>query len=148
MPMPMFSTTWITVFLKRNKLSWPKAHFARRGKIDKTCVKLFLNELAWAVVLYGWNKVYNLDKTSVWLNNGQIKTVALRKTEGVIVGQARNEKECFTAIGCCNRCEVFPLVIVSKGKTDKSKLKFNIENEEQIILTKNVNGWTNEAVMI
>lgn len=148
LPHPIFSSTWVNAFLKRNRLSWRKAHFARRGKIDKTYVKIFINELARAVVLYGWNRVYNIDETSIRINNGSMRTVAPIRTEEVIVDKARNEKECFTAIGCCTRCEALPLVIVSKGKTDQSKLKCNVDNKETILLTKNSNGWTNEDVML
>lgn len=129
-------------------MSWRKAHFARREKIDKTYVKIFINELARAVVLYGWNRVYNIDETSIRINNGSMRTVAPIRMEEVIVDKARNEKECFTAIGCCTRCEALPLVIVSKGKTDQSKLKCNVDNKETILLTKNSNGWTNEDVML
>lgn len=77
-----------------------------------------------------------------------MRTVEPIRMEEVIVDKERNEKDCFTAIGCCTRCEALPLVIVSKGKTDKSKLKFSVNDMENILLTKNTNGWTNEKVMI
>ena len=150
LPSPKFSSTWIKAFFKRNRLSWRHGHFARRGKIDPTYVKIFLNQVAHAAVTYGWNKVYNIDETSIRINNGSTKTVAEIGTENVIINKDRNEKECFTAIGCCtfNQCQ--PLVIVSKGKTDKSKLKFYSKDakEPKILLSKNTNGWTNEEVML
>lgn len=146
---PTFSYAWIKAFLKRNRLSFRHAHFARRGKIDPAYVKIYLNQVAYAVTRYGWNGVYNVDETSVKINNGSTRTVTEVGSENVIVGAERNEKECFTVIGCCTLIKCHELVIVTKGTTDRSKLKFQIgTNEPKILLSKNRNGWTNEEVML
>lgn len=82
------------------------------------------------------------------INNDSMRTVAPIRIEKVIVDKERNEKDYFTANGWCTRCEALPLVLVSKGKTDKSNIKFSVSHMETILLTKNTNDWTNEEVMI
>lgn len=57
-------------------------------------------------------------------------------------------------IGTCTFFQAIPLIILSKGKSDKSKEKFfaladeeEVENPD-IFLSNNQNGWTNEEVML
>ena len=58
-----------------NRLSWRRAHFARRGKIDQTYVNIHLNQISYAVK-YSWNRVFNMDETCVQVYNSSIKPVA------------------------------------------------------------------------
>ena len=129
-------------------MSWLKALFSLRNKIDPTYVKLCINEVARTVAMYGWNSVYNVNETSIRINNGSSKTVAPIGTEYVVVDQARNDKECYTTIATCSRTELLPLIIVSKGKTDQAKVKFQVGDKTEIILSENNNGWTNEQVFL
>lgn len=62
---PTFSYARITAFLKRNRLSFRHVHFALRGEIDPTYVKISLNQIVHVVTTYGWNGVYNVVKTSL-----------------------------------------------------------------------------------
>ena len=84
------------------------------------------------------------------VNNSSTWTVAPVGVEKVVVDQARNEKECFTVIGTCTRFEAMPLIIVSKGTTEQSTLKFQVENnhDSKVFLYMNKNGWINEDVML
>ena len=148
LPKIIFSSQWVRSFLKRNRLSRHKGHFSRRGKIDQTYAKIFVNQVARAILKYGWNKVFNVDESSVRINNGSKTSIAPIGTETVVVDKDRNDKECFTIFGTCNINEGLPLIIVSKGKTNKSKLKFKVGKNTKIILSQNQNGWTNEAVML
>lgn len=46
LPKPRFSSQWVRSFMKRNRLSWRRGHYARRGNIDPEYVKRFILKLA------------------------------------------------------------------------------------------------------
>lgn len=81
---PKFSLAWISAFLKRNGLSYRKGLFAR-WKRDPTYVKIFINQVASAVTIYGWNHTYNIDQTPIHINKSSLKTVAETGVENVII---------------------------------------------------------------
>lgn len=45
--------------------------------------------------------VFNMDETSVRINNGNDKTIDPTGTEEIIIISEKDNKECFTAIGTC-----------------------------------------------
>lgn len=87
-----------------------------------------------------------MDETSVRRNNGKTRAIAPIGTEKVIIDGIRNEKECFTSIGTCNRFEKFPLIILGKGKTDACLSKFRAGDKAEV--WKSVKGWVDEDIMI
>lgn len=67
-----------------------------------------------------------------------------------MVDQTWNEKECFTVIGTCTMFEAITLIIVSKGTTQQSTYKLQIENSHdlEVFLSMNKNGWKTHDVML
>lgn len=61
----------------------------------------FLKTLSKAIRKYGWSMVFNMDETSVRINNGNDKTIDPTGTEEIIIISEKDNKECFTAIGTC-----------------------------------------------
>lgn len=146
-PKPVFSSTWITDFMKRNRLSWRKAHYSRRASIDNDYASLYINLVAEAVCSYTWDFVFNMDETSVRINNGSIRTIAPIGLDEIVINAKRNDKECFTAIGTCTRNNVKKLIILTKG-TEKSCAKFKANKDIEVWPTNNDNGWVNEEIML
>lgn len=76
--------------------------------------------VAEAFCKYRENLVFNMDETSVKLNNGSNKSFVPINTKEVVVDAKRNAKEYITAIVTCT----------IKGKLGSSKRLNNIENIE------------------
>lgn len=62
--------------MKRNRLSLRKAHYPRRASIDNDYASLYINLVAETVQSYSWDYVFNMDETSVRINNGSTRTIA------------------------------------------------------------------------
>lgn len=156
-PKATFSYSWLKGFMKRHRLSWRQAHYARRCAIDEEYVSIYLDIVADAVCKYGWEYVFNMDETSVRINNGSTKTIAPIGLDDIVIEGKRNEKECFTAIGTSTIYELKDLILLTKG-TEKSCAKFNGEDGKQrkskkksdieVWPTNNDNGWVNEEVVL
>lgn len=156
-PKATFSYSWLKGFMKRHRLSWRQAHYARRCAIDEEYVSIYLDILADAVCKYGWEYVFNMDETAVRINNGSTKTIAPIGLDDIVIEGKRNEKECFTAIGTSTIYELKDLILLTKG-TEKSCAKFNGEDGKQkkskkksdieIWPTNNDNGWVNEEIVL
>ena len=152
---PSFSYCWLTSFMKRNRLSWRKAHYARRCAIDKAYASLYKDLVAEAVCKYGWDYVFNMDETSVRINNGSTKTIAPIALDEIVIEGKRNEKECFTAIGTSTRNGLKELILLTKG-TEKSCSKYFTDDEMkkkkkkkfEVWPTNNQNGWVNEEIVL
>ncbi len=147
-PRPVFTKSWVSSFLKRNRLSWRKGHFARRGVIDQEYAKLYIIKLAQSIIKFGFTYVYNLDETSICVVNNSTRTVAPIGMDQIIINSTANIKECFTAIGLCSRIQTFPLVIITKGTTERCCQKFNIREPTQVWMSGNDKAWMNEDVML
>lgn len=159
LPKPKFTHKWFRKFLKRNRLSLRNAHYMRRGAIDMKYVRIFIKKLARYIVENGWNKVYNMDETSVRINNGSRRAVAPIGLESIEIDAKRNEKECFTAIMTCTRSQKFPIIILKRGmsvnKKGKKKIVATIRHsylrsgdKTEVWATLNKQGWMNESIMI
>lgn len=146
LPDPIFSDTWVRAFMKRNHFSFRVAHYSRRGAIKKEFIDNFIDSLADAIVKYTRKYVYNMDETSVHINNGSLKTIAPIGLEKVIFEGSRSEKECFTAIATINFNEKFPLILLGKGKTDACCAKFRAGKKAEAWPSKK--GWVDEEIMI
>lgn len=146
LPESKFSDAWINVFMKRNHFSWRLAHYSRRGLIVQKHIDNYLRQLAEAIIKYGWERVYNLDETSVKINNGNLRTIAPVGTEKVIFEGVRNDKKCFTALATCSRFKKEPLIILGKGKIDACLSKFRKMNKAEV--WKSAKGWVDEDVML
>lgn len=145
---PEFSPYWIKTFSRRNRFSWRIAHYARRGAIDQRYVNDFIQILAKAISIYGENLVFNMDETSVRVNNGSTRSLAPIGMEEVVVDAKRNSKECFTVIGTCTLISCKPLVILTKGITEAATSKFRASDKTEVWPTGNQQGWMNEDMMI
>lgn len=132
--------------MKRNHFSWRLAHYSRRGLIVQKHIDNYLRQLAEAIIKYGWERVYNLDETSVKINNGNLRTIAPVGVEKVIFEGVRNDKECFTALATCSRFKKEPLIILGKGKIDACLSKFRAMNKAEV--WKSAKGWVDEDVML
>lgn len=146
-PKPMFSETWIKSFMKRNKLSWRQAHYARRAAIDNEYAALYIDFVAEAVCKYSWNFVFNMDETSCRINNGSKRTIAPIGLDDIVINAKRNNKECFTAIATYTRNEIKKIIILTKG-TEKSCAKFKADHDVEVWPTNTKNSWVNESIMI
>lgn len=147
LPKPKFSDKWIINYMKRNRMSWRKAHYARRSAIDEEYAGIYLHILADAICTYSWEYVFNMDETSVRINNGLIRTIAPIGLSDIVIDEKRNDKECFTAIGTCNVKGTANLIVLSKGG-DKACDKFAHLKNVEIWPTYNENGWMNESIML
>lgn len=150
LPIPCYSSTWMTSFMRRNHLGWRTAHYARRCAIDPVYSEIFLNQLAEAIINVGGKNVYNFDETSVRIVNSSTKTLALKGTEEVIVNQKRNDREAFTAIGTITLEQTLPLIILKKGKNRNKGLNTKLRSGDatELWYTNNNQGWVNEDIML
>lgn len=149
LPIPYYSETWITTFMRPNNLGWRTAHYARRSIIDPIYSEIFLDQLAEAIINLGAKNVYNFDETSVGIVNSSKKTLALKGTEEVIVDEKRNDHEAFTAIGTITLDEKLPLIVLKKGKNRNKGLQTKLRSGDKTELwyTNNKQGWMNEEIM-
>lgn len=145
---PVFSDGWLHLFAKRNRFSWRIAHFARRGAIDQEYVKEYVRILAEAFYKYGEDLVFNMDETSVKINNGSTKSFVPINTQEVVVDAKRNAKECFTAIETYTIKGGKPLILLTKGKTEAATSKFRTTDSTEVWETGNQQGWMNETIML
>ena len=132
LPKPRFSSQWVRSFMKRNRLSWRRGHYARRGNIDPEYVKRFMLKLARAITKYGYDYVFNVDETSVRISNSFTRTIAPVGLEQILINADVKEKECITAIGTCSRQKTYPFIIVTKGTTERSCAKFKIREDTEV----------------
>ena len=146
LPDAIFSDTWVRAFMKRNHFSFRVAHYSRRGVIKKAFIDDFIGKLADAIVKYTRKYVFNMDETSVRINNGSLKTIAPIGEEKVIFEGSRSEKECFTAIATITYSKKLPLILLGKGKTEACCTKFRVGSLAESLPSKN--GWVDEDVMI
>lgn len=146
LPEPIFSNAWVRAFMKRNHFSFRLAHYSRRGLINSKFVDSFLNQLASAIIKYKWKRIYNMDETSIRINNGSLRTIAPIGVEKVVIQGSRNEKECFTSIATCSRYKKYPLIMLSKGKTEACCTKFRTSKNSEV--WPSLKGWVDESVMI
>lgn len=144
---PNFSYIWVKSFMKRNRISWRTAHYARRGSIDPEYVDYFLDKLAKAFITYGENAVFNMDETSIRINNSSTKTIGRIGLEEITINAKRNSKECFTTIATCTIKEKKPLIILTKGLTAASTMKFKASKDTMVWETGNQQGWINSDIM-
>lgn len=144
LPEPQFSDHWVKDFMKRNGLSVRQAHFRRRGIIDYQEVSAFITATVDEINKYGWAMVFNMDETSVRINNGSNKTIAPVGTEEILIPGDKNEKECFTCIGSCSRSKKYDLIVLGVGTTDQCCRKFGTK----AMAWPSLSGWVDELTMI
>ena len=128
---PCYSETWVTTFMRRNNLVWRTAHYARLSAIDPVYAKIFLDQLAEALITLGAKNVYNFDETSARIVNSSKKTLALKGTEEVIVDEKRNDRQAFTAIGTIALEEKLPLIVLKKGKNRNKGLETKLRSGDK-----------------
>lgn len=70
-------------------------------------------QFAEAICKYGWDYVFNMDETSVRINNDSIRTITPIDQQEIVINAKRNEKECFAALGTCiiNKMDLILLTI-------------------------------------
>lgn len=148
-PLPRFSLHWLRDFMRRNRISWRKAHYARRGAIDLTYAEIFLEQVAYAVIKYGWERVFNMDETAVRVNNGSVLTIGKIGTLDISVDGKRDDRECFTAIATCTKEKTYPLILLNKGEHSKRFEPILRAGDGTLVWnTGTNNGWVNENVML
>ncbi len=149
LPKPLFSHTWADAFLHRNRLSWRNAHYSRRGSVDPTYSKIYINQVANAVNTYGWDLTFNMDETCIRLNNSSRITLAPTGTKTIPIDKQRNDKEAVTAIGTITKNGAQKLIILSKGTDEKkARERFGKPKDMEIWCTNTESGWTNEEITI
>jgi hypothetical protein len=141
------SYRWSSGFQKRWQLSLRSPHHERRTKVSDAAVDAFLQRLSTIPDDYPPELVFNMDETAWRLYIPPMKVLAEKGTESVKLRTAKGEKESFTAFGAISADgQKLPLWVVTKGKTDRSHLKFGEHAEVRI--THSVNGWSTEDLMI
>lgn len=73
--------------------------------------------------------VFNMDETSIRINNRNNKTIAPIGEEEIIINGDQDTKECFTAIGNCSKLEKFKLIVLGVGTTYRYCHKFGANAE-------------------
>ena len=141
---PVFSSHWIKDFMSRNSLSFRKAHFKRRGDIKNEEVELFIAQFKQAIAKYTFDHIFNVDETSVRLNNSSDMTIAPTGSDEIIIPTSKNIKENFTAIATCSINHKYDLIVLGVGKTERCCTKFG----SNAIAWPSSAGWVNEQVMI
>ena len=116
-PESEFSEGWINDFMKSNSLSVRWAQIKRRGEINKEESQAFLQMVREAAAKFGWDRIFNMDETSIRIINSTDTTIVPVGTEEIIIEGEKNTKECFTAIGTCNKYKLFNLVVLVIGIT-------------------------------
>lgn len=126
LPQTIFGETWGRNFYQSNKLTWRLPHFSRRVNVDPTYVSAYINQLTRAVNTFGWDFIFNMDETSVRINNSSKRTLAPIGTEDVEIDCQRNYKECFSMIATISRGRTYKPIFLYKGVDAKNaRAKFN-----------------------
>lgn len=145
------SYSWCRRFIERHGLCLRKFRSERRGQINKKFIKKYLKELAHALLEFGPDLIVNMDETFVPMYNYGGKIVGKRgaKQCEVIHGQKYNSKDGATVIATSlmEANDRIPLAIVAKGRTKRCEKKFNVTNNDDIIMH-SPSGWTNTQVII
>ena len=97
----------------------------------------FLDKLARTFITYGEDQVFNMDETSVRVNNGSTTTIGRIGLEEIIINAKRNSKECFTTIATCTINSKKPSIILTKGTTNLATLKFRASRDTKVWETGN-----------
>ena len=148
LPHGRFSKQWIRSFLKRNRLSLRRGHYARRGTIDQVYAKKFMLKLARAITKYGYNYVFNVDETVIRISNSSKRTIAPIGMDEIVIEGDVNDKECITAIGTITRENRYPFIIITKGKTERSCKKFKIRGDTQVWPSGTDKAWMKEQIKL
>lgn len=104
-------------FKYKNQLSSPVIIFVDRepkNLLDTIYVEIYLQELALFIIKFGYDKVFNMDETTVMVNNCSVLTLGKKKAETVTVDSKTNGKECITALGTCTRSKTYTLILLNK----------------------------------
>lgn len=87
-----------------------------RGIIDEA--DTFISSVVIALNTYRWKLFFNINETSVMINNRRNITFSPLGIEDTIIIWNKNEKECFTCIGSCSRYKKYDLFVLSMGTTN------------------------------
>lgn len=91
-----------------------KIHYSCRTSFENDYASLHINLVAETVCFNIWDYVFNMDETSVRINNENIKTMTPIIIDKTVINAKRNDKECFTTIGACTRNSIKKLIIQTK----------------------------------
>lgn len=94
---------WADAFLGRNRLILRNAHYSRKGFVEPTYSKIYINQIASAVNAYGWDLTFNMDETCIRLNSSSRIALAPTWTKTIPIDKQRNDKEAVAAIGRLQR---------------------------------------------
>ena len=154
------STTWCKAFRQRHGYVWRKPHYKRRPVITEKGQKAledFNNRVSSIYeMLKSKDQLYllcNADETA-WkiCYLGQL-TWAKSGSKEVKVHVKHNTKECFTTIATITASSQYyklPLFLISKGKTERSRLQFGnfMQKYPSCGIFQSINGWSTKDVMI
>lgn len=74
-------------------------------KRNPNYVKHYIKKVAQTFCKYGESLVFNMDETSIRINNDSTKTIGRIGLEEITINAKRNSKECFTTIATCSLIE-------------------------------------------
>lgn len=89
-----------------------------------------------------------MDETIIRVVNGSRRTVAPIGVDQITINTEANSKECFTCIGYTTIDKTYPLIIITKGSTNRSTLKFKVRGETKVWPSGTQQAWMNEELML
>ena len=142
------STTFVSDFMKRNKLSYRKPHGEKRTIISSDHVNTFKHNLEKAYQDYPKERIFNMDETCWKISPTPLKVISKTGVPTVKINASQNQKLSLTAIATVDaNGKKLPLWLLVKGKTIRCEKKLGQPNEN-LIFGHTPNGWANEKILI
>jgi hypothetical protein len=120
-------------------------HAERRTHVDENNIGRVRPPLEAARSAYPAKKILNFDETSWRTDLAPHRILAEKGTDAIKLKTVRNRKETFPGFGCIPTSgEKLPFWVPTKGKTDRSHLKFG--QHLDVVFRHTTNGWTTEEM--
>lgn len=148
------SRRWRIKFMKRHHLSKRKPHAKRRPSVNPDDIERFRARIRTVLTQYPLDHVINMDETSWKLLNSGFVTVGNTGSETVECQFQGDPKMCLTAIAAIDAAGgKLPMWILARGTTTRCERRYRNDdilraavNEGRLIVSHQVNGWTDAAV--
>ena len=120
-----FSRHWQERFEERTGLSYRIPHLRRRTQPNDEKVAEFVENIELAQEQFTRGVILNADETCWRIVNGQIKTLALKGSQDVVLETSFDAKQAVTVMACMSaNGEKLPLMVIAEGTTELCEQKF------------------------
>ena len=149
------SHSWIAGFMHRWGLSVRRPHIRRRSLPRDELVAKFVGEFDVALMQLPKNLIFNMDESAWRLVNGELRTIARRGSDEVIMEMTQDIKATITVIATIDvDGGKHPIWIIARGKTAKCENKYRNDprlrkyiKSGDLIVSHSASGWATAELM-